>query len=516
MLNLLILSCGTNASYHMSKILKEKFNNDFYLIGADVNESWLVPSINFLDKFYKVPYLESPEYLPTIEKILCTEKVDYILPSLDSDQSFFHSSSAVLKKYSVKTLSTPVDSLLIYKNKLTMGHFLISNGFDVPKIYLREECKDDTLYFIKPLCGLGSVGAESKKGCELKDIDDGKYIIQELCIGPEITMECFSYGSFFSCICRERLATKSGVCVKARVFKDSYLEFLGKKFATTLKTPHYFNLQFMKNSQDKYVITDVNLRSAGGMGLSYAAGWDVTSSLANIMLNKTLNDICQSLPNDIQEQFVVRTYVDIVTKKSKKVVAFDLDGTLLDSRARHIIVLKRILQSKNIKIDVSNLIQYKRNGKNNVDFMLEEGIDISTAEEIQDEWIKNIENDEALQNDTLYSHAIELLEKYNNSDRVLITARNNEENLKRQLKQLEIEKYFKAIYVVAANKQTSQSKSQILQEIGAVLYIGDTLSDYNAAKKANIDFIHQDNGFHCSHIISKHKNKEEVNCESSV
>ena len=78
MINLLRLSCGTNASYHCAKTLKEKFKENFRIIGTDINEQYLVSTYNYLDSFYKVPYASSPNYYETILEICKKEKIDYI------------------------------------------------------------------------------------------------------------------------------------------------------------------------------------------------------------------------------------------------------------------------------------------------------------------------------------------------------------------------------------------------------------------------------------------------------
>ena len=73
-------------------------------------------------------------------------------------------------------------------------------------------------------------------------------------------------------------------------------------------------MQFMKNCSGEYVCTDLNLRTAGGMTLSYAAGWDEVSALANIMLGKDESSILQTVNKKICEQYVVRHYEEVVTK----------------------------------------------------------------------------------------------------------------------------------------------------------------------------------------------------------
>jgi hypothetical protein len=73
----------------------------------------------------------------------------------------------------------------------------------------------------------------------------------------------------------------------------------------------------MKNAQDKYVITDVNLRTAGGMSMACAAGWDEISALANIMLGAPEQTISKCVPQNIPETFVMRAYTDIITHREK-------------------------------------------------------------------------------------------------------------------------------------------------------------------------------------------------------
>lgn len=79
--------------------------------------------------------------------------------------------------------------------------------------------------------------------------------------------------------------------------------------------------------------------------MSYAAGWDAVSALAHIMLGSDERTITASVDKNIPEQYVVRHYEDCVTKKVRGRIAFDLDGTLLDSRRRHEIVMDEVLKS---------------------------------------------------------------------------------------------------------------------------------------------------------------------------
>ena len=208
------------------------------------------------------------------------------------------------------------------------------------------------------------------------------------------------------------------------------------------------------------------------------------------------------LPEKIQPQYVIRAYTDIVTKIEKPIIAFDFDGTLLDSRKRHQLVLDDILKQFNISLDTADLIEYKRQGKNNVAYLISKGIDLKLANQIQTLWIENIEKENYLDCDILYPETIDLLEKYSkNNDLILITARNNKAGLYWQIDKLGLRKYFKKIDVVDSNSKTSEEKKKILKMHCVTTFIGDTLSDYNATKGLNIEFIHLDYGFCDKKII---------------
>lgn len=493
MINILVLTCGTNASYHFIKTIKEKFSKDFNIIGTDINEQYLTPTCNYLDKFYKVPYSNDESYYPTILDICEKENIDIILPSLDIDQQLFYTNNPDLEKLGIKSLGTPQESLKIYSTKEEMNKFLIKNGFNVPKEY--ETVEENLKYFVKPKNGFGSIGAKVLTGKEINELQDkDNLLIQEICLEPEITLECFYFDNKLSTVARERIASKSGVCTKTKVYYDKELEKIALKLTRCLKLPYYFNLQFMKNQNNEYAITDVNLRLAGGMSLSYATGWDEVSAVANILLGRN-DEVFKTLISPKTQTYVVRAYTDIVTKEIKQTVAFDLDGTLLDSRQRHVVVLDDILKKHNISIDTSNLIEFKRTGKNNVDFLISKGVEKELAKKIQIDWIQHIEDDEYLKLDKLYPNTFDLLNEYKNHDLILITARNRKDAVLKQLKELDLEKYFKNIFVVQSNKNSIQAKAEILKQENSVLVFGDTEVDYKAAQLAGIDFRFCDNGF---------------------
>lgn len=316
MIKLLLLSAGTNACFHVAKTLQDKYKGKFYIIGADINEEYLIPTIGYLNAFYKVPPTKAPGYYEAIIDICKKEKADVILPSFDEDQKLFNPDNPDLQALGIKSLGTTQKSLSVYADKVRTYEFMNSHNLPLPRLFQMAEVCEDKAYFIKPKNGCASIGTRKICGHELLNFKEySNFLIQEVCSEPEFTLECFYYHNRLFSVARERIAAKAGVCVKARVFKNEKLHAIAERFVSVLETPLYFNLQFMNNADGCPVITDVNLRLAGGMSLSYAAGWDEVSALADILLEKDDEEVFSHISAAIPEQFVVRAYTDIVTKK---------------------------------------------------------------------------------------------------------------------------------------------------------------------------------------------------------
>lgn len=475
-------------------------------MGTDIHPNYLIPSIHFLNQFYQVPKHSSSHYYLHILKIIKKEKINIVLPIFDADQILFYPENEDLKKLNVISLGTPFETLKIYKNKNTMFDFLKNYSFKIPKILQKENLNLNQNYFIKPIDGFGSKNTQVLKGKEILKLNTQNYIIQELLLKPEITLECFYYNKQIKTIARERIEVKSGVCVKAKVFYHFDLEKIALKLAQTIQTPFYFNLQFMQNKQKEWILTDINLRFAAGMSLSHKVGWNAVLALHCILLNQK-EKVLKCFPNKILPTFVVRYYEDVITKTEKECVAFDLDGTLLNSFNRHQIVLNDILKKYNFNIHTEKLIFHKRKGKSNVDFLIQNGINFKLAKTLQKEWIQNIENEKYLKYDDLYPQAIHLLEKYKkNYDLILITARQNKNNALKQIKNLNIQHYFKKVFVVSP-KNAVFEKTNILKNENVILMFGDSEIDLQSSLAAQVDFKFLSHGFRNLNFMKKFLNK---------
>lgn len=517
-ISILVLSCGTNACFNFCKQLNKFFPGRFRLVGVDINKSNLVASSPYLDSFYQVFKNIDEEYYTQILNIVSNEKIDFILPSFDRDQKLFYPENEDLKKLGCKSLGSNSEILKFYGDKTKTMKILSRDGFQVPLQISFDEIDANETYFRKPINGVGSIGASIVTGkdllnCKQREFDD--CIVQEVCALPEVTVECFHYKDFFSFRCRERILNKAGVCVKTKIFEDQTLGEITKAFCQKYNPPFVFNIQFMKNSNSQWVITDVNLRFAGGGSLTLASDWNYAAALGSVLLNDDsyrcfVPELSLSAP-----MYVITTHDYIVTSRSKAKIVIDLDGTLLNSQDRHLVLLEDLLKIENIKLDTSDYLSHKRNGMSTYNWLLTKGIENANALKISRDWKRLIESKEYLKYDKLYDGCANfLLSLSRNFSLILVTARSNEINVKQQLEYLGINGFFESVHVVSPYDGVN-CKTQIMSNLQPKYIIGDTETDLVAACSVGAVFLAFSHGFRseeflkqkgCSRIYGNFKN----------
>ena len=186
------------------------------------------------------------------------------------------------------------------------------------------------------------------------------------------------------------------------------------------------------------------------------------------------------------------------------ILIFDLDGTLINSKKRHSILMEKLLKKHKINIPYNfekEYLNFKDCGNSNKNYLSSIlNLPLELVNEICAEWINEIESDELIEYDVLYDETIFILEKLKNDNVIIyLSSRARKNTLINSLRKLKIYDYASEIYVTNP-KDGYEGKSQILEKIkkstdDKIVMIGDTEVDYMAARNQNIQSYILNRGF---------------------
>lgn len=177
-------------------------------------------------------------------------------------------------------------------------------------------------------------------------------------------------------------------------------------------------------------------------------------------------------------------------------IGLDLDGTLLDSRARHLAALRQSACAVGVALAEEDILTYwllKTDGSNGLTALRRLGI--PEASKIHQEWVSIIESDHLLALDRIYEDTLQALQRAwaLSATFLLVTSRQNPRAAHRQVTDLGLGKYLKEIIVVDAAKR--MTKATVSRDLGLEAVIGDTEVDLEWAQDLGVPFYASCFGF---------------------
>lgn len=172
-------------------------------------------------------------------------------------------------------------------------------------------------------------------------------------------------------------------------------------------------------------------------------------------------------------------------------LGFDLDGTIISCKEKHIFCLKYALSVLGCdkKIDFESYWSEKLAGKNNYHALINQKLDARLIEQICREWVKHIESNEALRHDLIYPNALDVLEKLSNKHSLyLISARKNKNNAEAQFNEMGLERFFQD-WAFVEHDNVVANKANAMEIFEVQNYIGDAETDFLACDLVKVDFI---------------------------
>jgi hypothetical protein len=98
---ILILAGGTATSWHLCKMIKSSFNQDFILCIGDVNKKNVIPASILSDEYYQLPSIQESSYYLYMIELLKAKKIDILIPLIDFDLALFPCDNPDLLKINV-------------------------------------------------------------------------------------------------------------------------------------------------------------------------------------------------------------------------------------------------------------------------------------------------------------------------------------------------------------------------------------------------------------------------------
>ena len=163
------------------------------IYGADTDMT--APALLFCDFYRKICRMNDEEYIPQLLEICREDKIDLLIPTIDTDLMILSKNKGKIESAGTKVLISTPEMIAVCRDKNCTADFFKSCGLRTP-----ETINDYKKYtggypcFIKPSDGSSSINAFKIKNKEqlkvhAESIKD--YVIQPFVEGKEYTVDVF-------------------------------------------------------------------------------------------------------------------------------------------------------------------------------------------------------------------------------------------------------------------------------------------------------------------------------------
>lgn len=318
-----ILFCSVGRRCELLKDFRKTMGAEGKIVVTDL--SVYAPAAYFADRFYQVPRIDDPTYIPKILEICRIEKIDAVTTCIDPEIILLAEHRKDFHAIGVEALTPYLETAQICYDKFKMYQYLVANNIRTVltfgdmasfEVALRNgEIKFPV--FVKPREGSGSVGARKVANmASLKEAmeQDPSLIIQEF-MGDAVDMDADIYidtishkpVSLFS---KRKLETKIGGASKTVSFKDEKLvEFVCNALNVfKFNGPIDMDLWYRGG---QYYLSEVNPRFGGAYLHAYGAGVDFVN-----LIDKNIRGI-ENAPcfGNYEDNIVMMMYDSVVIRK---------------------------------------------------------------------------------------------------------------------------------------------------------------------------------------------------------
>lgn len=318
-----ILFCSVGRRCELLKDFRKTMGAEGKIVVTDLNV--YAPAAYFADKFYPVPRIDDPTYIPKILEICRVEKIDAVTTCIDPEIMLLAEHREDFQSIGVEVLAPYLETAQICFDKFKMYQYLVANNIRTVLTFGDMTSFEVALHkgeikfpvFVKPREGSGSVGARKVANmATLKEAmeQDPSLIIQEF-MGDAVDMDADIYIDTIShkpvaLFSKRKLETKIGGASKTVSFKDEKLvEFVCNALNVfKFNGPIDMDLWYRDG---KYYLSEINPRFGGAYLHAYGAGVDFVN-----LIDKNIRGI-ENTPcfGNYEDNIVMMMYDSVVIRK---------------------------------------------------------------------------------------------------------------------------------------------------------------------------------------------------------
>jgi carbamoylphosphate synthase large subunit len=307
-ITILVSASGSPSMPGIIDCFKKNGERRIRIVGVDMSEE---PSAKYLvDVFYKVPAATKNNYVDIILEICEKENVDIYFPNISTEVTAVSKRKEEFQKIGTIISVSKQSSVEIANNKLSLYKFLQNKGISVPKFYGVHSVEEFEMgcaylgYPESPVClkivdGSGSRGVriiDSKRNryqifvnekpnsffvtyedmiSILKEADNEfhEMLLVEYLPGNEYTVDLLAQkGEVKYMVGRENIVSLMSIAQESEVKKDIEAYEMCKKVVKALELDGNIGFDFMRDTEGKAILMDLNPRITATVSVISAAG----------------------------------------------------------------------------------------------------------------------------------------------------------------------------------------------------------------------------------------------------
>ena len=271
----------------------DRCGENLEILGADITTT--APALKFVNKSVLVPRINDPEYIPFLKQLCKEEKVDALIPTIDTDLLLLAKNRDEFGH--TKVFISSSDKVKICRDKRLTADYFESLGLRSPHpVNDVDDYHSSFPAFIKPKDGSSSIDAyKASNETDLKELATRvpDYIIRPFVTGVEYTVDIFCdwYGNPVFITPRIRLAVRGGEVLKTEISQDETIISDMQKLCADFKPRGQITVQLIKNERGENWYIEINPRFGGGAPLSIKAGADSAEAVIKILRGEKLGYI---------------------------------------------------------------------------------------------------------------------------------------------------------------------------------------------------------------------------------